>query len=85
MATPFTLNTQHLGDNHSQGIVAANIVVAILATVAVTLRFLARASTKGKYGADDYLIILALVNPLILRTARKERRAETLSSPSAGL
>ena len=47
--------------NRGPSIVAANLVVAILATVAVALRFLARHVQKIDYKADDILILLALV------------------------
>lgn len=47
--------------NHGPAIVAANLVVAILATIAVALRFLARYIQKIGFKSDDYLILLALV------------------------
>lgn len=50
-----------MADNRGPGIVAANLVVAILATIAVALRFLARYVQKIGYKADDILILMALV------------------------
>lgn len=47
--------------NHGPGIVAGNLVVAILATIAVALRFLSRYIQKIGFKSDDYLILLALV------------------------
>lgn len=47
--------------NHGPAIVAANLIVAILATIAVALRFLARYIQKVGFESDDYLILLALV------------------------
>lgn len=47
--------------NHGPGIVAANLVVAILATIAVALRFLSRYIQKIGFKSDDYLILVALV------------------------
>ena len=47
--------------NHGPGIIAANLVVAILATIAVALRFFARYIQKIGFEADDYLILFALV------------------------
>lgn len=47
--------------NHGSAIVAVNLVVAILATIAVALRFLARYIQKIGFKSDDYLILLALV------------------------
>ena len=48
-------------ENHGPGIIAATLVVAILATIAVPLRFLARYIQKIGFESDDYLILLALV------------------------
>ena len=47
--------------NHGPGIIAANLVVAIFATIAVALRFLSRYIQKIGYQSDDYLILVALV------------------------
>lgn len=50
-----------LAEDQGAGIIAANLTVAILATVAVFMRLLVRNSQKAGLGADDYLIALALV------------------------
>lgn len=50
-----------MADDHGHGIIAANLVVAISATIAVALRFLARLIQKVRFQADDFLILLALV------------------------
>ena len=47
--------------NHGSGIVAGNLVVAILATVAVVLRIISRRLQGLSLEADDYLIFAALV------------------------
>lgn len=47
--------------NHGPAIVAANLIVSILATTAVAMRFLARYIQKIGFKSDDYLILLALV------------------------
>ena len=47
--------------NHGPGIIAAVLVVAIFASIAVALRFIARYIQRIGYGADDILILLALV------------------------
>ena len=54
--------TEEKGQNRGPSVVAANLVVAILATFAVALRFLARYLQKVGYKADDFLILLALVS-----------------------
>ena len=46
---------------HGSGITAAVLVVVILASIAVALRFVARYIQRIGYGADDVLILLALV------------------------
>lgn len=45
----------------SKKVLAANIVLPILATIAVVLRFAARKTTRSSLKADDYVILLALV------------------------
>ena len=47
--------------NRGPSITAAVLVVAILASIAVALRFFARYIQKIGYGADDILILVALV------------------------
>ena len=42
-------------------IVAANLVVAILATLAVAMRLLSRQIQKAEFKADDIFILVALV------------------------
>ncbi|KAJ5735704.1 uncharacterized protein N7483_000829, partial [Penicillium malachiteum] len=42
------------------GIIAGNLTVAILATIAVILRFIARSMKGCVFGLDDWLILLAL-------------------------
>lgn len=41
--------------------VAIGILMAVLSTIAVGLRFLARRNRKVGYGADDWTILVALV------------------------
>ena len=48
-------------------LLAAEITVMVLATIAVGLRLLARNIRSNKMGADDYLIIFSLVGPMIGR------------------
>ena len=50
-----------LAESKGPDIVAANLVVAILATIAVTLRLVARKTQKIGFKSDDILICLALV------------------------
>ena len=46
----------------SQSVLAANVVLPTLATIAVVLRFVARKSTKSSLKADDYAILIALAS-----------------------
>lgn len=46
--------------NLGPGIIAGNLTVAIIANIAVMLRFWARSRKGGLYGIDDWLILLAL-------------------------
>ena len=57
------LTSAKLAEDQGPGIVAANLTVAILATVAVILRLLARYYQRTGYGIDDILIVIALVGP----------------------
>ena len=49
------------GDDQGPSIIAANVTVAVLATIGVILRFIARKVQRIGWGADDYLILGALV------------------------
>ena len=66
MATLPILTPEQFAENHGPHIITGCLIVAILATIAVILRFLARRLQKSKIGADDYLILLALVRSLSL-------------------
>ena len=61
MATLPEPNLEQLAGNQGPDIIAACLTVAVLATIAVALRLLARMFQKVRIGMDDYLIILALV------------------------
>ena len=61
MATLPDSNPEQSAGNQGPGIIAACLTVAVLATIAVALRLLARMFQKVRIGMDDYLIILALV------------------------
>ena len=69
MMSPQTPPTQ-AGSAGNQGprIIAANMVVAILASVAVSLRFVARRIQKIGYRLDDVSILMALVSLQCLET-----------------
>lgn len=47
----------HIGDRVFQ----AGVALAVLATVAVLLRFIARWKTKARFAADDLLIVISLL------------------------
>ena len=64
MATLPKPTPEQLAENQGQGIIAACLTVAVLATVAVALRLLARKFQRVRIGTDDYLIMLALVRLL---------------------
>lgn len=50
-------------ESQANSVLAGNLSVSILATIAVALRLLARRVQKVTLGYDDYLILLALVRP----------------------
>lgn len=50
-----------LGDNRVPEILGAVTTLIVLATIAVALRFFARAVQSAPYGYDDWLILFALV------------------------
>ena len=51
----------HIHDDRSQGFITSVAIVTALATVAVTLRLLARRWTKVGWAADDYTIMIAVI------------------------
>ena len=63
MSTPPALPPALLStDTQGPAIIAANLTVAILATIGVALRFVARYIHRVGFGADDWLILAALVS-----------------------
>ena len=52
---------QHITDDRSAPLIAANVVCVSLALIAVCMRFTSRRLAKIKYEADDWLIIIGLV------------------------
>ena len=55
---------EHIHDNRRMDVLGAALATAIVATAAVTLRFICRRQMKVGISYDDYLIIVALViNP----------------------
>ena len=61
MASPPAPTPAEVAGDHGPGITAAVLVVAILASIAVALRFVARYIQRIGYGVDDILILVALV------------------------
>ena len=61
----------HANDNRQSTIYGVCAMLGVLATLAVTLRFVARRSVMKKHrvelGADDYLALLALVRLIRIR------------------
>ena len=65
-ASPATVlyEQQHISDDRSGSLIAANVVCVSLAFIAVCMRFASRRMAKIKYKADDWLIISGLVRTL---------------------
>ena len=61
MATLPPPTPAQLADNQGPGIIAANLTVVIIATIAVFVRLLVRRSQKAGLGPDDYVVVAALV------------------------
>ena len=73
MATPPVLPPiPHINDpgDHGPGIIIGNIIVAVLATIAVGLRILSRHMQRLSLEADDYLIFAALVSNFFIGQSR---------------
>ena len=51
----------HINDNLGPAIIAANVILITIATVAVALRLICRLGRKVVLGADDYFACAALV------------------------
>ena len=51
--------------SRSQSLIVVSSVLAVLASIAVALRFLARRLKGLRIWVDDYLIVIALVRNLI--------------------
>lgn len=66
------------GDKGS-GIVAANIIVIILATIAVGLRIVSRRMQRLALEADDFLIFAALVSRNAQNAVRGNRKSGDLT------
>lgn len=56
----------HASDNKTPAFLASVSVVITLATIGVAVRLLARRLTIAKLGADDYVIVIALVRSRLL-------------------
>ena len=52
---------EHILDDRSSDVIGASVTMAILATAAVTLRFLCRKHMRVAISYDDYLMLAALV------------------------
>lgn len=57
---------QHIHENRSEQIIAANVVCAVAAYLFVALRFASRPFSNARYGPDDWLILASLVSKRIL-------------------
>ncbi|KAL8646782.1 MAG: hypothetical protein Q9226_006714 [Calogaya cf. arnoldii] len=59
---------QHSSDDRSSEVVTTAVVLAIISTVAVALRFMARKHQKISLSWDDYLVLAALIFALAVCT-----------------
>jgi hypothetical protein len=57
---------QHITDDRSAPVIAANVACVTLAFIAVCLRFISRRMSKIAYKADDWLSISALVRHTVV-------------------
>ena len=62
MATLTAPTPAELAANQGPGIRAACLIIAVMATIAITLRLFARYIQKVGIGADDITIVMALVS-----------------------
>ena len=56
----------HIEESQAKNVLAGNLSVAMIATIAVALRLLARRVQEVTLGYDDYLILIALVRLFVL-------------------
>lgn len=63
MATKSEIQYQlaHIHDDRASAIVVSHAVVLPLAVIAVILRFISRRLCRARIGADDYMIVTALL------------------------
>ena len=60
----------HINDDRGDDIIISHAVVLPLAVLAVFLRFISRYLCKARIGADDYMIIAALVGLTLPRRSQ---------------
>ena len=58
----------HIHADRTSDIVISHAIVLPLAVIAVVARFIARRLCKAHIGPDDYMIVIALVRLLCLKT-----------------
>lgn len=56
----------HIDDNKSVAMATAYIVSLTISFLAVIMRFLSRRIGRANYGADDWIMLVALVNMFFL-------------------
>lgn len=54
----------HIDDDKTVGMATAYIVSLTISVLAVIMRFVSRRIGRAKYGADDWIMLVALVNML---------------------
>lgn len=55
---------QHINDDRAPGVIASQVICFTLACAAVLLRWISRRMCKAGIGADDYMIVVALVGEI---------------------
>lgn len=61
MASPIDFPSSFIAEDRGYVIINMTIAVAIIVTVAVALRFVARGRSKAPFGFDDYHVLINLV------------------------
>ena len=63
----------HITDDATSSVLGANIACLTLSYLAVVLRFLSRRLSRASFGADDWIILGALVGPSLFAEALQHR------------
>ena len=61
--TDIEYQLSHYHESRVGGLIAGTVVMMVASTIAVAMRLISRRIKKAKYGADDFMAFLGLVNP----------------------